>query len=146
MPTSCRPVNTYALMWLVATITHANCTHSTTSPATTFPSQNTSWTLSRQTLISMVLRSSWEIFNLHWNDVNDMVVNSLKSFLLDFNLIQIRDSPTHIKGATLDLVIGKPNSILLDSILPCDWTDHYCVTFLILDLVRASRSQPKNPK
>lgn len=81
-------------------------------------------------------------FNLHCNGPKDQAVNSLKSFISDHELTQICNSPTHIKGKPLDLIISKTDNITLESISPCDWTDHYRITFLIDLRVTPKRAQP----
>lgn len=84
-------------------------------------------------------------FNLHWNDPDYSEVNSLKAFLSNLNLTQICDSPTHEKGSTLDLVISKADSTQLESILPCDWSDHH-ITFHINEVVKLLSVQPARTK
>lgn len=72
-------------------------------------------------------------FNLHWNDLQDNQVNNLKEFLDEHSLRQACTLPTHSKGATLDWIIAKENTIQAISIIPCDWSDHHVITFQIPD-------------
>ncbi|XP_078510003.1 uncharacterized protein LOC144769684 [Lissotriton helveticus] len=85
-------------------------------------------------------------FNLHWNDRNDAVVNSLKNFLKALDLTQVCNSPTHEKGSILDLIIAKEDAILLESIQPCDWSDHHIVTFFINEKIKLNTTQSSRPK
>lgn len=70
-------------------------------------------------------------FNLHWSNPNNPAVSCLKSFLNDQELTQHCDQPTYIEGETLDLIISKGQTITLDSITPCDWSDHHSILFYI---------------
>lgn len=81
-------------------------------------------------------------FNLHWNNANDQGVNCLKSFLTDHDLSQFCGGPTHSKGETLDLIIAKPSIISVNSITPCDWTDHFCILFDINIETAGKKNQP----
>lgn len=85
-------------------------------------------------------------FNLHWNNVNNPIVGCLKEFLSVQELSQFCDSPTHNKGETLDLIIAKPNIILLEFITPCDWSDHYCILFSINSEATQKRGQPSKTR
>ena len=70
-------------------------------------------------------------FNIHWNNDHDPFVSSFKDFLTDLNLIQACNIPTHTQGATRDLIIANDNAIRIESILPCDWSDHSLISFQI---------------
>lgn len=74
-------------------------------------------------------------FIIHWNDSNDPILNIFKSFLSDLNRTQACNGPTHNRGSTLDLTITKDNVIQCESISPCDRSDHYLISFLILEKV-----------
>lgn len=84
-------------------------------------------------------------FNLHWNDPKDPHVNAIKDLLADQALTHVCSHPTHLKGATLDWIIAKESTVKLIAIDPCDWSDHYAITFLLPGTLKTRAPQQVIP-
>ena len=85
--------------------------------------------------------------DIEWDTYSCACFNSelLCDFVIDYNLIQLIDKPTHIHNITLDLIITNSDNLIRDiSIHPVeDFTiqsDHFIVTFSLT----TSNSHPKN--
>ena len=68
-------------------------------------------------------------FNLHWDTPNDTYVRKFKEICDAFGLLQHVESPTHVKGHTLDLILGRSsdNLVLNNTRIGDMISDHFFV-------------------
>ena len=86
-------------------------------------------------------------FNININDHEDLYTNQFEKLLEMFNLIQVVEKPTHIKGGLIDLVIITDNQacskFLVENVTTLQ-SDHFPVKFeLQLDAVMPNNATKK---
>ncbi len=70
-------------------------------------------------------------FNIHINKPDDPNTKKFMDILSQFNLVQHINEPTHKQGNTLDLIITRKTSILLNHKVNCQISDHNNILFQI---------------
>ncbi len=73
----------------------------------------------------------WGDFNIHVNKPDDPNTRKFMDILSQFNLVQHINEPTHKLGNTLDLIITRRTSILLNHKVDFQISDHNNILFQI---------------
>ena len=80
-------------------------------------------------------------FNFHWNKPNDHRTKRFADILDTFDLVQHISGPTHKSGNTLDYLITRKDSLLINHSISDLNSDHNCILFNVKTVVNSNKSK-----